>query len=137
MRIPSLLSLAGFMLIIAGTYCPMLRPFGLISWNVYDLNQPYGITMLLVAVIGITGVIFGMGKIARLSAYASLVLIVLLYIAAVLQVNNYFSFIPFKGIAAYLSSKIKFKWGWYVLATGAALALCSIFGRKPVTMPVK
>lgn len=127
MRIPSLLSLAGFILIIIATYCPMLRPFGLTSWNVFDLNQPYGITILLVAIIGIVGVLFNIRKIARLAAWFSLVLVVLLYVAAYFQVNDYFTFIPLKGIASFLASKIKFKWGWYVLFAGAVLSLSAVF----------
>lgn len=132
MRIPSLFSLIGFILIVVATYCPMLRPLGLMNWNVFDLNQPYGIAMLLVAVIGIISVVFSINKVARIAAWFSLALAVLLYIAAYFQVNDYFTFIPFKGIATFLTSKIKFKWGWYVLFTGAALSLSVIFSRKTV-----
>ena len=132
MRIPSLLSLIGFILIVVATYCPMLRPLGLMNWNVFDLNQPYGIAMLLVAVIGIICVVFGINKVARIAAWFSLVLAVLLYVAAYFQVNDYFTFIPFKGIATFLTSKIKFKWGWYVLFAGAVLSLSVIFSRKTV-----
>jgi hypothetical protein len=45
MRLPSLLSLIGFILLIAATFCPMLRPFHLFNMNVYKMNQPYGILM--------------------------------------------------------------------------------------------
>ncbi|RVU02645.1 hypothetical protein EOD41_01510 [Mucilaginibacter limnophilus] len=127
MRIPSLISLLGFILIVVATYCPMLCPLGLMNWNVFDLNKPYAIAMLLVAVIGIIGVVFSVTKVARIAAWLSLVLAVLLYAAAYFQVKDYFTFIPFKGIATFLTSKIKFKWGWYVLFTGAVLALSSIF----------
>ena len=130
MRIPSLISLVGFIILIAGTYCPMLRPFGLFSWNVYDLNQPYGIVILLVAVIGIIGVVFNRLDVARPAAWASLILVVLLYIAAFLKVHTSFSFLPFKSIAEFLAGKIKFKWGWYVLFGGAVLALAVTFKRK-------
>jgi gliding motility-associated protein GldC len=42
----SLLSLIGFIILIAATYCPMLRAFGhLTNWNVYKLNQPYGLVL--------------------------------------------------------------------------------------------
>ncbi|MEO6148849.1 MAG: hypothetical protein ABIP28_01755 [Mucilaginibacter sp.] len=130
MRIPSLISLVGFIILIAGTYCPMLRPFGLFSWNVYDMDKPYGIVILLVAVIGMIGVVFNQLKIARPAAWTSLVLVVLLYIAAYLKVHTSFSFLPFNSLAEFLAGKIKFKWGWYVLFTGAFLTLAVVFKRK-------
>ena len=52
MRLSALLSFAGFIILIAGTYCPILHPF-IGNWDVYDGNKPYGIVILLVAVIGI------------------------------------------------------------------------------------
>jgi hypothetical protein len=132
MRIPSLISLVGFIMIIAGTYCPMLKAFGIVTKNVYGMNQPFGVVMLLVAVIGIVCVVFNQVKVARLAAWISLALVVLLYIAAFMKVHTSFSFIPFNSLAKFLTGKIKFIWGWYVLITGAVLALAVIFNRKPV-----
>ncbi len=126
MRIPSFISLVGFILIIAATYCPMLRAFGLLTMNVYGMMKPYGIVMFLVAVIGMIGLVLGQPKIARLAAWGSLALAVLLFIAAYLKVHTSFSFLPFSSIAAYLTSKIKFKWGWYVLFTGVALCMSAL-----------
>ncbi|GAA4318975.1 hypothetical protein GCM10023149_17380 [Mucilaginibacter gynuensis] len=131
MRIPSLISLVGFILIIAGSYCPVLRPFGLMNWNVYDLNKPYGMVILLVAIIGMIGVVFNKLKVARAAAYGSLALVVLLWIAAYMKVHTSFSFLPFHSVADYLASKIRFKWGWYVLFTGAILSLAVLIrGRQ-------
>ncbi|TSD67123.1 hypothetical protein FFF34_006940 [Inquilinus sp. KBS0705] len=137
MRLPLLLALLGFILIIAATFCPMLRPFGLFNWDVYHMNRPYGMVILLVAVIGILGTVLNQPKILRLAAYASAVLIVLLYIAALLKVNTTFSFIPFKSLTAFLARQIKFKWGWYVLFAGAAMAvLGALLSRTPKAVVV-
>ncbi|MCD8740048.1 hypothetical protein LT679_05495 [Mucilaginibacter roseus] len=130
MRIPSLLSLVGFIMVIAATYCPMLRPFGLFSMNVYDMNKPFGMVILIVAVIGMIGLVFNRLKIARSAAWATVALAALLYVGAYLKVHTSFSFLPMSSIAAYLTSKIKFKWGWYVLFTGAVLCLTILFSKK-------
>ena len=130
MRISSLISFIGFVILIAGSYCPLLRPFGLVSWNVYDLNKPYGIVILLVAVVGILGTVLNRPSLVRLTAFISVGLVVLLLIAAVLKVNTSFSFLPFKSIAGFLAKQIKFKWGWYMLFAGALLALAGSFGSK-------
>ncbi|AMR33185.1 hypothetical protein A0256_18055 [Mucilaginibacter sp. PAMC 26640] len=123
MRLPSLLSLIGFIMLIAGTYCPMLRPFHLMNWNVYQLNQPFGLLLMLVGFIGIICTFLNQLKVSRFAAFISLILVALLFIAAVLKVKTSFSFIPFKGINAFLTRQIAFKWGWFVLFAGPAFSV--------------
>ena len=122
MRLSSLISFIGFVILIAGTYCPILHPF-IGNWNVYDGNKPYGIVILLVAIVGIIGTVFNQPKITRMAASFSLVLVILFYLLALLKVHTSFSFIPFRSVAAYLSEKIRFKWGWFLLFGGSLLAL--------------
>ena len=130
MRLNTLLSFAGFVILIAGTYCPVLRPFHLFSWDVYDANKPYGIVMLLVALVGIIGAIFNRVQIIRLAAWFSLVLVFVFYLLALLKVHTSFSFIPIHPVGNYLSSLIKFKWGWYLLFGGALAALLGVLLSK-------
>lgn len=123
MRLPSLISFIGFVLLMAATWCPLLRPFHLFNWNVYDLNKPYGMVILLISIVGILGVVLNQPKLVKLTAWASLGLVTLLLLAAVLKVHASFSFIPFKGITSFLERQIKFKWGWYLLFVGPLGAL--------------
>jgi len=126
MRPASLLSLLGFIILIAATFCPMLRPFHLFNMNVYKLNQPYGMVIMLVGVIGILCTVLNQTRVTRIAAWASLILVVLLYIAAFLKVKASFSFIPFKCINGFLTRQIAFKWGWYILFTGPVLAVTGV-----------
>ncbi|MDB5007299.1 MAG: hypothetical protein JWP45_1692 [Mucilaginibacter sp.] len=126
MRLNTLLSFAGFVLLIAGTYCPVLRPFHLFSWDVYAANKPYGIVILLVALVGIIGTVFNRVKLIRLTAWLSLGLVIVFYFLALLKVHTSFSFIPIHPVGNYLSSLIKFKWGWYLLFAGPILALLGV-----------
>jgi uncharacterized membrane protein len=134
MRISSILSFVGFVLIFAGTYCPLLRPFHIMNWNVYQLNQPYGLVMLLVAIIGIAASFLNQPKIIRAAAWGSVILVVMLLIAALLKIHFAFSFIPFHKFEAFLARQVKFKWGWYVLFTGAGLALAGAFSIRKITV---
>src|ERR1700734_2437265 len=102
MRLSALLSFAGFIILIAGTYCPILHPF-IGNWDVYDGNKPYGIVILLIAVVGILGTVLNQVKITRMAAWLSLALIIVFYLLALLKVHTSFSFIPFRSVAAYLS----------------------------------
>ena len=130
MRISSLVSFVGFVLLIAGTYCPLLRPFGLFNLNLFKLSQPYGMVILLVALLGMLGAFLNRVQLLRFSAWMCLGLVVLLFLAAHLKVNASFSFIPFKSIAGFLSKQIKFQWGWYVLFGGAIVALIGALSSK-------
>lgn len=131
MRPNLLLSFVGFVILIAATYCPILHPI-IGSWDVYDGNKPYGIVILLVAVVGIIGTVFNQAKIIRMAAWLSLALVIVFYFLAILKIHHTFSFIPLHFAAKYLTSKIKFKWGWYLLAGGPLLALAGVFlGKNP------
>jgi hypothetical protein len=126
MRPASLLTLFGFVILIVATFCPMLRPFHLVNWNVYKLNQPYGMALMLVGVIGILCTVLNQVKVTRLTAFISLALVALLFLAAVLKVKTTFSFIPFRGINGFLTRQIAFKWGWYVLFAGPLLSVAGV-----------
>jgi hypothetical protein len=130
MKLPELLSFVGFILVIAATFCPLLRPFHLANWDAYDLNKPYAMVMLLIAIVGIIGTVFNQVKISRLAAWLSLALIFVFYMAAILKVKTSFSFIPFHSLAGFLSNQLKFKWGWYLLFIGSLLSVAGILVSK-------
>jgi hypothetical protein len=126
MRLNNLISFAGFVIIIAGTYCPILRPLHLFNWDVYDGNKPYGIVILLVAVVGILGTVMTQQKIVKFAAWLSLGLIALFLLLAWLKVQTSFSFIPFHAIENLAIKSVKYKWGWYLLFGGALLAVTGV-----------
>jgi len=131
MRISSILSFLGFVLLFAGTYCPLLRPLGLFNWNVYQLNQPYGLVLALVAVVGVAASFLNQPKIIKAASWMALALVVLLLLASIFKVQTAFSFIPFKKLDAYLTRHVRFKWGWYVLFGGVILAIVGALSSKP------
>jgi hypothetical protein len=130
MRPNLLLSFVGFVLLIVGTYSPILHPI-IGTWDVYDGSKPYGMAILLVAVVGIIGTVFNRPKIIRMAAWLSLALVIVFLLLAWLKVHSTFSWIPLHFVAKYFTSKIKFKWGWYLLFGGPVLALAGVFfGKK-------
>jgi hypothetical protein len=126
MRLNNLISFAGFVIIIAGTYCPILRPLNLFNWDVYDGNKPYGMVILLVAVAGILGTVMARQQIVKFTAWLSLGLITLFLLLAWLKVQTSFSFIPFHAIENIAIKSVKYKWGWYLLFGGALLAVAGV-----------
>jgi hypothetical protein len=130
MRPASFVSFIGFVMLIAASYCPLFRPFGITHWDMYDANKPFGIVMLLVAIVGIIGLVLMQLKIARMAAWISVVLVILFYLLALLKIHTSFSFIPFHPISKFLARQIKFKWGWWFLVAGPALALVGVLNEK-------
>jgi hypothetical protein len=130
MRPASFVSFVGFVMLIAATYCPLFRPFGITYWDMYDANKPYGIVVLLVAVVGIIGLVLMQMQIARMAAWTSVVLVILFYFLSLLKIHTSFSFIPFHPISRFLARQIKFKWGWWFLVAGPALALLGVLNEK-------
>ena len=130
MRLPALLSFVGFVLMIAATFCPLLRVFHVSSWDAYDLNKPYAMVLLLIPVVGIIGTVFNQVKITRLAAWLSLILVLVFYIGAILKVETSFSFIPFHSMAGFLSNQIKFKWGWSLLFIGSLFSVAGTLVSK-------
>ena len=130
MRISSLISFVGFVLVIAGAYCPLIK-FTLLREDLFDLNRPYGMTVLLMAVVGILAVALDRRALIKIAAYVTSVLIVLLFVGAYAQAKAEFNFIPFKFFSRILTAAIKFKWGWYVLFAGGILSVAGTLASKP------
>src|ERR1700748_1704290 len=133
MRISSFVSFLGFVLVLIGAYCPLVVFKIVVNWkhyNLFGLNQPYGITVLLMAVIGILAVILDKRALIKISAYVSFVLVALIFAGVIFQVHNTLGELPFNFLAALFAKAIHFKWGWYLLFAGALLAVGGTFAVK-------
>jgi hypothetical protein len=138
MRLSSFISFAGFIMLIAATYCPLFRPLHIVNWDMYKANMPYGIVVLLVSIVGIIGVVLMQNKLVRLTAWMSLALVILFYFLSLLKIHYSFTFIPFHSFEKFMERQIKFKWGWWLLAIGPVLAVAGTLGEKPkYKAPVK
>ncbi len=125
-------SFAGFVLLIAGIFSPLISPLGLIKWNLFDLNKPFGIVLLAVAVTGLIAAIMKNNQLIKFAAWFTLGLVILVFVAAVMKVNTSFSFIPFPKLSHTLSGLIHYRWGWYLLFAGPILALLGTGERKSI-----
>src|SRR3569832_2151007 len=138
MRLSSFISFAGFVMLIAATYCPLFRPLHIVNWDMYKANMPYGIVVLLVAIVGIIGVVFMQRKLVRLTAWLSLGLVILFYFLSLLKIHYSFTFIPFHSFERFMERQIRFKWGWWPLGIGPVLAVLGALRERPkYKAPVK
>lgn len=132
MRLSSFISFVGFVMLIAATYCPLFHPpIPFTTWNMYKANLPYGIVVLVVAMVGIVGVVFMQPKIVRLIAWLSLGLVISFYFLSLLKIHFQFKWIPFHAFERWAEHLVKFKWGWWLLAIAPVLALLGTLYEKP------
>ncbi|WP_419800790.1 hypothetical protein [Mucilaginibacter sp.] len=124
------ISLAGFILLIAGLFSPLISPLGLVKWDLFNLNKTFAVIVLLVAIAGLAAAIIRNNQLLKLSGWISLALVVLVFIAAVMKVQTAFSFIPFPKLANTMSGFIHYRWGWFLLFAGAIMGLLGSFGLK-------
>lgn len=124
------ISFAGFILLIAGLFSPLISPLGLVKWNLFDLNKTFAVILMAVAIAGLITTLMNNIKLMRINGWISLALVILVFIAAVMKVQTAFSFIPFPKLANTMSGFIHYRWGWYLLFTGAVLGLLGSFGGK-------
>ncbi|MVN22922.1 hypothetical protein [Mucilaginibacter arboris] len=132
MKPRAFVTFAGFILLIAGIFSPLISPLGLIKWSLFDLNRVFAIVVLVIAIIGLAGTLIKNNQLAKITAWISLALVVLVYIAAVMKVKTTFSFIPFPKLSQTLSGFIHYRWGWYLLFFGPILALLGSVNRKSI-----
>ena len=130
MRISSFISFAGFAAVLIATFCPLAH-FLFVHKTIYNVNQPYGLILLLITVIGILGSVLSNKNLTRLMAWINVGLIVLLFVAAVFKMTHYFNFMPFHWGSESLNNHIHFDWGWYLMLAGTIVALAGTFARKP------
>lgn len=133
MRFQNIAAFAGFCLTAAGTYCPLLRLFGITNQNLFDVNKPFGLVILLTCTVGLTLLSAGRWRSAQMAARILLALVIVLYAGAHLKVHTTFSGVPYKAIGGYLAGQVKFIWGWYILFAGSIISvLTTSFSKKRI-----
>ncbi len=121
---------AGFVILIAGVFSPLISPLGLVKWNLFDLNFVLATIMIIIAGNGLGSVVAKSKRLVKFYSWLTLGLILLIFIATVIKVNTSFSFIPFPKLSHTLSKLIHYRWGWFLLFAGPILALLGSAGSR-------
>ena len=128
MKTINYLGLTGSILVIAGWLSPMLHLPIIGNWNYWGIDATLASIVLILAVAGMFGSVSAKNKLLKISGWATLVVVILTFIAVYFKVNDYFSFIPMKKLAAVAAKIVQFRWiGWILLIVGSVLM---IFGGK-------
>jgi hypothetical protein len=125
--------LIGAILVIAGGFSPMLHIPIAGNWNYWDIEVVLATIVYILAALGLLASITGRSSLLKFSGWAALVVVLFTLVAVYFKVNDYFSFIPFKKLAAALSGIVKYRWtGWILLILGAVFMIAG--GRRKTVL---
>lgn len=126
MKSKNYVGLTGALLVITGGIMPMLRIPILGNWNYWDLDLSLASIIYLLAIIAIIAATGNKEALLRFCGWAILLVLIFTFIAVYFKVNQYFSFIPLKKLAAVASRMVQYRWtGWAMIALGAIIILFS------------
>ncbi len=118
------LGLIGSLMIIAGALSPMLHLPIIGTWNYYDIDVRLASVVMTIAALGAIASLINKPGLLRFCGWASLIVILFTLAAVYFKVNDYFSFILLKKLAAAATRMVHYRWmGWIILLIGSVLAI--------------
>jgi hypothetical protein len=127
------LGLVGSALIIGGALSPMLHIPIVGTWNYYDIDVALASVVMTLAALGIIASLINKPGLQRFAGWGALIVVLFTLAAVYFKVNDYFSFIPFKKLAAAASRLVHYRWtGWIILIIGSILTIIGARKKKAI-----
>lgn len=125
--------LIGSLLIIAGAVSPMLHIPIIGNWNYYDIDVSLASIVMLLAALGIIASLINKPGLLRFAGWGALVVVLFTLVAVYFKVNDYFSFIPLKKLAAAAARIVHYRWtGWILLILGSVVTIVGARKKKAI-----
>lgn len=116
MKLAKLVGLFSGMLLIIGTFLPMVHVPIVGNWSYWDLHKYLASFVFMMGVLAIIAVFRKRQTLLRFYGILGLLTLALTYVGARLKIADSFSFIPFPKIADAAGSLIKYQWqGWTIM----------------------
>ncbi|WP_144281690.1 hypothetical protein [Chryseobacterium echinoideorum] len=113
------IQIIGLVLVIVGSFLPLVHIPVIGSWNYWQVDHYLAITCWVLSLLALFGIINNNQKFVRIIAVLLIALFVFTIFATKYQAFSYFSFLPFKSWTETLAATVKLKWGWIVEFAGA------------------
>lgn len=124
MTVKNYTSLLGVLLVIVGGMCPMLKVPILGNWNYWDIDTVLATIVYSLSAVALFAAVIRKQSLLRFCGWLLLLMLIFTLTAVYFKVNDYFSFIPLKKLAALATRMIKFKWiGWGLMFAGAFIVI--------------
>lgn len=126
MTFKNYLGLFGSILVIAGGMSPMLHIPIIGNWNYWDIDTVLATIVFVFAAAGLLASIIKKPGLLKFSGWAVFIVVLFTLVAVYFKVNDYFTFIPFKKLAAAASRIVHYRWlGWAMIIAGSVVMIFS------------
>lgn len=119
------IQLLGLILVVAGSFLPLVHVPVIGNWNYWKLDHFLAIACWVLAAGSLFGIVNNNVKTARIFAVLLVILFLFTLFAVKFQASQYFSFMPFKSWQDKLAGIVKLKWGWIIEFLGAFIIIFS------------
>ena len=124
MTFKNYLGILGAILAIAGGMCPMLHIPVIGNWNYWDIDIVLASIVYTLAALALLASVTKKPGLLQFCGWALLLVLLFTFGAVFFKVNNYFSFIPLKKLAAAASRIIHYRWtGWALMTAGSLIMI--------------
>ena len=124
MTLKNYAGIIGALLVIAGGLSPMLHIPIIGNWNYWDLDTVLAAIIYTLATLALIASASNKRGLLRFCGWSTLLVLGFTFVAVYFKVDNYFSFIPFKKLAAAASRVIHYRWtGWALIASGGLIMI--------------
>ncbi|MDC8104181.1 hypothetical protein MTQ00_06470 [Chryseobacterium sp. B21-037] len=117
------IQLIGSLLVIAGSFLPLVHVPVIGNWNYWKLDHSLAIICWILGVCALFGVVNNRFKMGQILGFLLILLFIFTLVAIKMQSLNYFSFLPFSSWRETFAGVVKLKWGWIIEFLGAFLLL--------------
>ncbi|MFL9832945.1 hypothetical protein [Chryseobacterium terrae] len=117
------LQLLGLILVIVGSFLPLVHVPIIGNWNYWQLDHYLAGFCWIFCAGALFGIVNSRAKLVNIFAVFLLILFVFTLFAIKYQASSYFSFLPFKSWTKALAGTVKLQWGWFAEFLGALIML--------------
>ena len=117
------LQLLGLILVVVGSFLPLVHVPIIGNWNYWQLDHYLAIFCWIFCGCALFGIVNNRAKLVNIFAVFLLILFVFTLFAIKYQASSYFSFLPFKSWTKALAGTVKLQWGWAFEFLGALMML--------------
>ena len=117
------IQLIGILLVVAGSFLPLVHIPIIGNWNYWKLEPSLAIACWFFSGIALLGFFMNKVKLVKILAILLLILFGFTLFAIQFKSMDYFSFLPFKNWTEAAAKIVKLKWGWLLEFSGAILML--------------
>ncbi|NIF05009.1 hypothetical protein F3J23_06095 [Chryseobacterium sp. Tr-659] len=117
------IQLLGLLLVVVGSFLPLVHVPVIGNWNYWKLDHYLAITCWIFAACAVFGIVNNNAKMVRFFGVLLILLFAFTLAAVKMQSLQYFSFLPFRSWQEAFAGVVKLKWGWGVEFLGAILMI--------------